>query len=87
MSRNSGDFSQIVSNEAESKDSESRPLRSVLKKRPVSTYSINSQDETALISQLNESRTKTLYLSRDAAGFGWSIAGGRDSVALYKVWF
>jgi hypothetical protein len=88
LSRNSGDFTQIINSQAESnvevQAPESRQLRSVLKKRPVSTYSVNSQDEAQLISQINESRTKAIQMDRDASGFGWSIVGGKDS-GYYKV--
>jgi hypothetical protein len=89
LNRNSGDFAQQVANKEvgaiqEPVVQESRPLRSVLKRRPVSTYSVNSQDETALISQLNESRTRTIRLERMNGALGWSVVGGHDS-AYYKV--
>lgn len=93
MNRNSGDFTQqqqVVNNEPgisqEPAVQESRPLRSVLKRRPVSTYSVNSQDEAVLISQINESRTRILILERINGTLGWSIVGGHDS-AYYKVTF
>ncbi|KAI6191426.1 hypothetical protein M3Y97_00226900 [Aphelenchoides bicaudatus] len=89
LNRNSGDFTQqalnkeTVAAQEPVEQQESRPLRSVLKRRPVSTYSVNSQDEAVLISQLNESRTKVIDLASKDGQFGWNIAGGGDS-ALYK---
>lgn len=86
LNRNSGDFTQAVANnELEANKEESRPLRSVLKKRPVSTYSVDSQNEAVLLSQFNESRTKLIRFQRGEAGFGWTIRGGQDSRELYKV--
>lgn len=88
FNRNSGDFTQATANNeagsSHEQEQESRPLRSVLKRRPASTYSVNSQDEAALLSQLNESRTKVIRLARQDGSLGWSISGGRDS-HYYKV--
>ncbi|KAI6243910.1 PDZ/DHR/GLGF domain protein [Aphelenchoides fujianensis] len=85
--RNSGDFSAAAHQQAEGDEPvENRPLRSVLKKRPVSTYSDTQNEETARIAEIMESRKRVLRLTRGPDGsIGWTIAPFNDTLTCVFI--
>ncbi|KAI6173768.1 hypothetical protein M3Y98_01117800 [Aphelenchoides besseyi] len=82
INRNSGDFTGIADTNTpiDGVESESRPLRSVLKRRPLSTYSDCQNPETIQIDEFYKARTRVIQIQRDANGeLGWKIAGGDNN--------
>uniref|UniRef100_A0A914C0M2 PDZ domain-containing protein n=1 Tax=Acrobeloides nanus TaxID=290746 RepID=A0A914C0M2_9BILA len=85
--RNSGDFTTIMAGEQKAMETnndeaqvEMRPLRSVLKRRPVSTVSQTPEIIPTSPENNNLSPTvKTIVVKRGPHGLGWHVAGGIDS--------